>query len=51
LAELLNNYGIKYEKKGQIMTGDWYFKPIKTNADFQKLKNFFQEYKEKFSEK
>ncbi|MCE8163026.1 MAG: hypothetical protein I3273_00270 [Candidatus Moeniiplasma glomeromycotorum] len=50
LKELLNDYGVKYEKKGQIVTGDWYFPSIRSNEDFQNLANFFSEYKEKFSE-
>ncbi len=51
LSELLSRYGIEYRTEDHNGTGNWHFlPPIKTNSDFQKLKDFVQEYKEKFSE-
>jgi len=47
----LSRYGIEYRTEDHNGTGNWHFlPPIKTNSDFQKLKDFVQEYKEKFSE-
>ncbi|MCE8163613.1 MAG: hypothetical protein I3273_05615 [Candidatus Moeniiplasma glomeromycotorum] len=52
LAQLCNNYNIKYDdKKRRTAAGDWWFPPLKSSEDFQNLASFFEEYKNNFSEK
>ncbi|RHZ36799.1 hypothetical protein [endosymbiont GvMRE of Glomus versiforme] len=46
LASLLKKYLVKYKTKGHWGEGNWHFNQIKNNEDFQKLKNFFQEYRD-----